>query len=534
MTFHFTIRGGPCLNAHSHITLSSEDITCYVGRDKHENEYLIKYGWPGDIWFHVDGLSSAHVYFRVSTHAGPIPVTGIPIDDLPEASVEDMCQIVKHNSIKGTKMASCKIVYTPHSNLKKEFTMDSGTVTYHDTRLCRFRRCDKDRQRIKEIERSKVERTNVDYFAEMKANERRIIERKKRDRKMDQYDPIQEEIHAERTKKVMGDQESGIDAGLAALGEIKFESNPHALSGSDGVKRAEVEVNEPVWVIEASSRMIEPVVDIQFLRARGYTSQEAASAWAPDKSVVKALEELWRAAGGVDKPSLSTSIPSKIMEARQEEKEVLCAIFGEDEGVSFSEDEDAFDIVLPVTAYEAPERYGLPPRLMLEVYVDNDVAPQYPNEPPILAVVGGGLPEAMLAKLTCRLRVEAVNRAREESGEPQIFSLLGFLGEEVMTLVEAESIDLKKIEEEERAQAKAKKLAEAKERGQTTLDSPLSQTKAFMSDAERRSYARDVVSKGAYSKVDDDFVKKRPKGKKHDTGVSDKALIDDMFGAYGF
>ena len=93
---------------------------------------------------------------------------------------------------------------------------------------------------------------------------------------------------------------------------------------------------------------------------------------------------------------------------------------------------------------------------------------------------------------------------------------------------------MKKIEEEERAQAKAKKLAEAKERGQTTLDSPLSQTKAFMSDAERRSYARDVVSKGAYSKVDDDFVKKRPKGKKHDTGVSDKALIDDMFGAYGF
>ena len=35
--------------ANSHITLSSSDIICYVGRDKHENEYLIKYGWPGDM-----------------------------------------------------------------------------------------------------------------------------------------------------------------------------------------------------------------------------------------------------------------------------------------------------------------------------------------------------------------------------------------------------------------------------------------------------------------------------------------------------
>lgn len=50
MVFNYTIRGGPCLNASSHITLSSSDITCYVGADKHENEFLIKYGWPGDIW----------------------------------------------------------------------------------------------------------------------------------------------------------------------------------------------------------------------------------------------------------------------------------------------------------------------------------------------------------------------------------------------------------------------------------------------------------------------------------------------------
>lgn len=30
-----------------------------------ENEELIKYGWPCDIWWHVDKLSSAHVYLRL-------------------------------------------------------------------------------------------------------------------------------------------------------------------------------------------------------------------------------------------------------------------------------------------------------------------------------------------------------------------------------------------------------------------------------------------------------------------------------------
>ena len=37
----------------------------YVGKDKHENEDLIKYCWPEDVWFHVDDLSSAHVYLRL-------------------------------------------------------------------------------------------------------------------------------------------------------------------------------------------------------------------------------------------------------------------------------------------------------------------------------------------------------------------------------------------------------------------------------------------------------------------------------------
>jgi hypothetical protein len=29
------------------------------------DEELIKWGWPEDVWFHVDKLSSAHVYLRL-------------------------------------------------------------------------------------------------------------------------------------------------------------------------------------------------------------------------------------------------------------------------------------------------------------------------------------------------------------------------------------------------------------------------------------------------------------------------------------
>jgi len=37
----------------------------YMGKDKFENEELLKWGWTEDVWFHVDNLSSAHVYLRL-------------------------------------------------------------------------------------------------------------------------------------------------------------------------------------------------------------------------------------------------------------------------------------------------------------------------------------------------------------------------------------------------------------------------------------------------------------------------------------
>ena len=45
---------------------SNPNIVIYMGKDKYENEELIKFAWPDtDVWFHVAELSSAHVYLRV-------------------------------------------------------------------------------------------------------------------------------------------------------------------------------------------------------------------------------------------------------------------------------------------------------------------------------------------------------------------------------------------------------------------------------------------------------------------------------------
>ena len=43
----------------------SPPATIFMGFDKHENEELIRWGFEEDVWFHVDKVSSAHVYLRL-------------------------------------------------------------------------------------------------------------------------------------------------------------------------------------------------------------------------------------------------------------------------------------------------------------------------------------------------------------------------------------------------------------------------------------------------------------------------------------
>ena len=40
-------------------TVCDPPTVLFMGRDKHENEDLIKHGWPEDVWFHVDKVTAA-------------------------------------------------------------------------------------------------------------------------------------------------------------------------------------------------------------------------------------------------------------------------------------------------------------------------------------------------------------------------------------------------------------------------------------------------------------------------------------------
>jgi predicted ribosome quality control (RQC) complex YloA/Tae2 family protein len=98
-----------------------------MGKDKFENENLIKFGWPEDVWFHVDKLSSAHVYLRLPPD--------VDWTNIPEDLLVDCAQLCKANSIEGNKKDNVTILYTPWYNLKKTQGMETGQVTFHKDTL---------------------------------------------------------------------------------------------------------------------------------------------------------------------------------------------------------------------------------------------------------------------------------------------------------------------------------------------------------------------------------------------------------------
>lgn len=62
-------------------------LTCWA------DEELIKYGFEEDVWFHVDKLSSAHIYLRLPEDQS--------WEDINKDLMEDCAQLTKANSIEG-------------------------------------------------------------------------------------------------------------------------------------------------------------------------------------------------------------------------------------------------------------------------------------------------------------------------------------------------------------------------------------------------------------------------------------------------
>ncbi len=165
----------------------------YMGADKYENDQLIQWGWPEDVWFHVDKLSSAHVYLRLRD--------GETLDDVPTDVIQDCAQLCKHNSIQvrvlknsgiylsfwtgfilpqGCKENNVPIVYTMWENLKKTGDMDVGQVGFHKSKLVRKLTVEKRiGDVIKRLEKTKTEVEKPDLRAEREARDEAVRQKER-------------------------------------------------------------------------------------------------------------------------------------------------------------------------------------------------------------------------------------------------------------------------------------------------------------------------------------------------------------------
>nr|ACU23064.1 unknown [Glycine max]ACU23070.1 unknown [Glycine max]ACU23076.1 unknown [Glycine max] len=199
------------------------DFTIFMGLDKFENEELIKYGFPEDIWFHVDKMSSAHVYVRL--HKGQT------LDDLSEALLEDCAQFVKANSIQGNKVNNVDVVYTPWSNLKKTASMDVGQVGFHNSKMVRTVRVEK---RINEIV-NRLNKTKVERKPDLKGEREAVGAAERAERKQQ----LREKKRREELERLEKEKQTELRSYKGLMVAENMTSNKQIASGSKSLQELE-------------------------------------------------------------------------------------------------------------------------------------------------------------------------------------------------------------------------------------------------------------------------------------------------------
>mmetsp|Transcript_3219 Transcript_3219/g.7093 ORF Transcript_3219/g.7093 Transcript_3219/m.7093 type:complete len:215 (-) Transcript_3219:190-834(-) len=210
MVYYFTTRCG--------------NYTIYMGKDKYENEDLIKYGHPEDCWFHVDDLSSAHVYLRLKP--------GMTLDDIPEDCLTDCCALVKANSIQGCKKSSVYVVYTRWKNLKKTSDMVDGQVGFHRPDNVRRTNIEKNNPIVNQLNKTKEEK-HPNLAKQQQDRMKEIQTELKEKRKADDKAKRLEELERARIK-----EERSYDR---IMGEHNMTSNAERNATADSTAAEEFE-----------------------------------------------------------------------------------------------------------------------------------------------------------------------------------------------------------------------------------------------------------------------------------------------------
>ena len=105
---------------------SNIDITYVIGQNQQENHQVLDNSSPTDIWFHIDGMSSAHVVARLGDLKPPL--------DRKQRgkALRQGAVLCKNHTAKAVSLKSISIVYTECHHVEK--TAVPGAVIASNTR----------------------------------------------------------------------------------------------------------------------------------------------------------------------------------------------------------------------------------------------------------------------------------------------------------------------------------------------------------------------------------------------------------------
>lgn len=110
-----------------------QDKVIRIGADMKENWDLIDESEGDDLWFHLDGVPSAHVFLSYPKNRKIMRV-----DDYSEGDVLACAQLCKSKAKKEYRQRNrIRVVYTVVSNLNKR-GCSTGSVRIRDESLCRY------------------------------------------------------------------------------------------------------------------------------------------------------------------------------------------------------------------------------------------------------------------------------------------------------------------------------------------------------------------------------------------------------------
>ncbi|ABN65400.2 predicted protein [Scheffersomyces stipitis CBS 6054] len=199
MVYYFTAEYGDSseLDDFGFGSASVQTATIYMGRDKVENDPLIKHSNPKNIWFHVDNYSSAHLYLQLSQEdlIAPKPFEKFVIE---ESLLAQLAQLTKANSIKANKLNNITVIYTPVENLHTDGSMDIGTVTFKNPKLVkRVKVVKKENAIVNKLNKTKTEISTEKFIEEQQSTVKDLErQRKNQARATDQLNKQFEEQKA--------------------------------------------------------------------------------------------------------------------------------------------------------------------------------------------------------------------------------------------------------------------------------------------------------------------------------------------------